>query len=59
MNINDLVKIIVKSDGYKELEKWFASAGKFLKLNGMFGSAPALFLHSAQKAQGGKALYVL
>ena len=59
MNINDLVKIIVKSEGYKELEKWFASAGKFLKLNGMFGSAPALFLHSAQKAQGAKALYVL
>ena len=59
MNINDLVKIIVRSEGYKEIEKWFSSTSKFLKLGGMFGSAPALFVHTAQKKADAKALYVL
>ena len=59
MNINDLVKIIGGSEGYKEIEKWFSSTSKFLKLGGMFGSAPALFVHTAQKKADAKALYVL
>ena len=59
MNINDLVKIVVRSEGYKEIEKWFSSTSKFLKLGGMFGSAPALFVHTAQKKADAKALYVL
>ena len=59
MNINDLVKIIERSEGYKEIEKWFSSTSKFLKLGGMFGSAPALFVHTAQKKADAKALYVL
>ena len=59
MNINDLVKIIGGSEGYKEIEKWFSSTSKFLKLGGMFGSAPALFVHTAQKEADAKALYVL
>ena len=59
MNINDLVKIVERSEGYKEIEKWFSSTSKFLKLGGMFGSAPALFVHTAQKKADAKALYVL
>ena len=59
MNINDLVKIISGSEGYKEIEKWISGSSKFLKIGGMMGSAPALFLHTAQKAAKLPAVYIL
>ena len=59
MNINDLVKVISKAEKFAEIEKWFLGTSKFMKLSGMYGSAPALFLHSVQKKHNVKTLYVL
>ena len=59
MNITDVIQIIKKSEGYKELEKWVTSSSKCLKIGGTQGSAPALFVHTAQKAAQLPAVYIL
>ena len=59
MNITEVVQILEKSEGYKEIAKWLTGTSKTLKIGGMQGSAPALFLHAAQKAANLPAVYIL
>ena len=59
MNITEVVQILQKSENYKEIAKWLTGTSKTLKIGGMQGSAPALFLHAAQKAANLPAVYIL
>ncbi|MEE1183349.1 MAG: transcription-repair coupling factor, partial [Paludibacteraceae bacterium] len=59
MNIAEVVQTLQKSENYKELEKWLTGTSKALKIGGTQGSAPALFVHTAQKAAQLPAVYIL